>query len=122
MTELARYKIPFPISVNAMYARMAGGIRKSKRYKAWKKEAGLEMMIQRPRPTSGPVTIVLELTAPDDRRRDADNLAKSVLDLLVTQRVIADDNQQFVRWVKPEWVKSTTPGCVIVIAQAEDVP
>ena len=119
MTELARYAIPFPVSVNAMYDRGKSGIRKTDRYRAWITEAGWELRIQRPRPTSGPVTVGLELTAPDDRRRDADNCAKSVMDLLVAHRVIADDNQQFVRWVKPEWVKGVEPGCVVVIAQAE---
>ncbi len=119
MTELARYAIPFPVSVNTMYARSKSGIRKSDCYKAWISEAGWELRIQRPRPTIGPVTVGLELTAPDDRRRDADNCAKSVMDLLVTHRVISDDNSQIVRWVKPEWVRGRKPGCVIVIAQAD---
>lgn len=45
-----------------------------------------------PRLPDGPISIEMELTPPDRRRRDIDNIAKAVLDALVRVGAITDDS------------------------------
>jgi crossover junction endodeoxyribonuclease RusA len=76
-------------------------VHKSKRYMNWERTAGWELAIQRPARITGPVTVVISAGRPDRRRRDIDNLAKSLLDLLVAHRVMDDDS--LVRSVTSRW-------------------
>jgi Holliday junction resolvase RusA-like endonuclease len=48
---------------------------------------------QRPDRIDGPVEVSIVAGHPDQRRRDADNLLKAVLDFLVAHQVISDDSQ-----------------------------
>ena len=63
----------------------------------WRKTAGLEVMAQRPKKHLGPVSVAIELGAPDRRAFDIDNRSKALLDLLVMCRVIEADNSDVVR-------------------------
>jgi len=47
--------------------------------------------MQRPRSITGEVQIIIAAGRPDQHRRDADNLPKAVLDLLVARSVIEED-------------------------------
>lgn len=80
-------------------------------YKAWKKEAALELMAQRARPVEGRVDITIDL---DDRRRgDADNRTKAVIDALVENRILRGDSKRFVRRVSIGW--EAVRGCRVSI-------
>jgi crossover junction endodeoxyribonuclease RusA len=111
-----RVTLPFPVSVNAMYRSVRGRVIKSARYRAWIQQAGLHINAQRPVKIVGPVHIRLDLVAPDARNRDADNLLKPVLDLLVAHQIISADDSTIVRWVHPEWADSGEPCTVTVTA------
>lgn len=96
--------LPFPISVNAMYAD--GKIRrvKSQRYADWTIEAGWELKRQRVIPVRGPVAITYELQeGHDNRRRDAFNFEKGVTDLLVEHGIIEADHDLILREGRIAW-------------------
>ena len=84
--------LPYPISVNAMYANVPGkGRVKTERYKTWLNSAGWSLRAARPERVSGPYKLEIVLHVADARRRDLDNTVKPVLDLLVTHGLVDDD-------------------------------
>jgi Holliday junction resolvase RusA-like endonuclease len=95
MTEIT-FTLPRPPSVNALYANVQGrGRVKTARYRTWivgadatLMEAGVKL---RPMP-DGPVAVTYEVAQPDARKRDLDNLGKSLGDYLTSRGVIADDS------------------------------
>lgn len=111
-----RVSLPFPPSINRLYRAVGGRSILSEAYRAWKQEASLTMLAQRPRKMLGKVAVTVELCAPDKRRRDADNSGKAVLDLLVAHQIIEDDSNIFVREFTAKWVDSGDPCTVIVRA------
>lgn len=121
MTQSAatqRIKLPFPISVNAMFIDGKKRRSISKRYEAWRSEAALVMMAQRARPTTERVNIWIDLVAPDRRHRDAGNFEKGVTDLLVAQGIIQGDDERYVKRVSIGWEDSGEP-CVVTITAVE---
>lgn len=118
MTATVQLSLPFPISVNALYRTYRGRPVLSPRYRVWKTEAAWDIKIQKPARISGPVHIHIALLAPDRRKRDADNLAKCVLDALVAGGVIDGDDNGTVLWTHPEWVEEGRP-CVVTITAAQ---
>lgn len=102
--ERARINLPFPPSTNNLFVNVPkrGRVRSS-RYMMWLKEAGWELQAQRPGTFIGPVALTISLCPKDKRRRDADNGAKAVIDLLVRHGVIAADDNRIVRKVTIEW-------------------
>lgn len=114
---MIRITLPFPPSVNAMFANVPGkGRVKSKSYSAWKTEALWALKAQRPQSVEGEVSIWIGLVAPSKRAMDASNRIKSVEDLLVTGGVIPDDSGKYVRRVSAEWLASGEP-CTVLISE-----
>jgi hypothetical protein len=75
---------PIPPSTNALWRAHRKGVRRSRRYLAWLKEAAWEVKLQKPPRFTGPVEIQIAIGRPDQRKRDLDNVAtKALLDLLV---------------------------------------
>lgn len=75
----------------------------SKRYRDWRGSALPQVFRQigGPRPAiNEPCEVAMEFVHGDRRRRDCDNGASSVLDLLVDAGVLADDNWEIVRSLK----------------------
>jgi Holliday junction resolvase RusA-like endonuclease len=111
-------RLPFPPSVNAMFLNSPNlrgkGRIPSPEYKAWKVEAGKELLLQAPSKIEGPVRITIDLD--DTRRGDCDNRNKSILDLLVAHRVIEGDSKRIVRRVSIGWEQIT--GCRVRIERA----
>lgn len=95
--------LPYPPSVNNLFAQIksphGGYIRvKTQKYKEWARDAGLLLNAQRNTGKlvshQGRVSITIKATPPkDNRRRDLDNIAKAVLDLLVDSNIIIDDSR-----------------------------
>lgn len=84
--------LPFPPSVNGLYAGKARRY-KSPRYKAWIKSASIALSLQfRGSPTDRPIMAQIALCAPDKRKRDVTNYDKAILDLLAG--VVYDDDAQ----------------------------
>lgn len=92
MPTEASYPIPAPISVNGMFANVAGkGRVRSQRYKTWAASAGWIVKSNGPiRKVSGPVRITLAVPRPRTNM-DLDNCAKAYIDLLVNLGAMDDD-------------------------------
>jgi crossover junction endodeoxyribonuclease RusA len=96
--------LPFPISVNAMYADGKTRRHKSQRYADWIAEAGWVLKGQRPPQIKGKFRIEYVLQDNIDRReRDAFNYEKGVTDLLVEHGVIEKDSNRCLRWGSIGW-------------------
>ena len=106
--------LPIPPSTNNLFVSSRRGYRfKSRRYNAWLTEAGWILKVQRAGRIAGPVQVVIRAT-PKRRRRDADNLIKPLLDLLVSARVIEGDDWRVVRSVTAAWCDGIEHGLVRV--------
>lgn len=96
--------LPFPVSVNAMFADGSSRRIKSQRYCDWILEAGYALNRQHPPQIFGQVELKYEVEEkPDKIRRDVENYAKGVSDLLVKHKVILADDNTVVRRVTMEW-------------------
>ncbi|MDE2020875.1 MAG: RusA family crossover junction endodeoxyribonuclease [Patescibacteria group bacterium] len=83
-------RLPVPPSVNSLYANVPGvGRITSRRYKQWQKEAGWQILIQKPPRVYGPYQ--LTITLPRLLRGDVTNRIKAAEDILVKHRVTDDD-------------------------------
>ena len=112
-----RITLPFPPSVNSMYANVPGkGRVKSKAYSAWKTEALWALKAQKARRVDGEVSIWIGLVPPSKHAMDASNRIKSVEDLLVAGGVLPDDSGKYVRRVSAEWLAAGEP-CVVIVSE-----
>lgn len=108
--------LPMPPSVNNLYINAGRKRVRSPRYRAWQDDAGWRLKAARLEPIKGPVSVVVERYVPDKRRRDADNLNKPVLDLLVAYGVIEADDNRIVRSITSRWVDGPrVHSCTIII-------
>lgn len=86
-------KLPWPLSVNAMYRTFRGRLILSKRGRQYQTEAVAAILEQKRRKFKYRVEILFELFPPDERRRDIDNTLKGLLDALVHSNILEDDSQ-----------------------------
>lgn len=83
------FHISCPPSLNGLFRNIPGkGRRKTKTYLAWIKEAGWELVMQRPTPVAGPYELSLVIPK---RHGDLDNYCKAVSDLIVKHHLVEDD-------------------------------
>jgi crossover junction endodeoxyribonuclease RusA len=109
--------LPFPVSVNNLFLNVRGrGRIPSPAYRQWREDAGWALKAQKPPRIPGPIEIAVDLTPPDKRARDIDNLFKGILDLLVTHGIIDGDDSRTVRRVSAEWVNGDP--CTVTIRKA----
>ena len=107
--------LPFPLSSNNLFAhRIVPGKGYAMRYptpayRRWRREAEVRIIAARIPMMREPVVVKLELTPPNNRRRDADNFSKGVIDALVAARVLPDDNSDWVKAVIPYWLDAHKP-------------
>lgn len=107
------FTLPYPVSVNGAF-KLHNGRRLSKEYRAWRDAAGLELRAQKPERHKGKVTVQIDLVAPDRRIRDADNVLKALLDLIVKHGVIEDDSNRFLRTIQIGWADEGAPVTITV--------
>lgn len=99
--------LPFPVSVNAMFADGKTRRHKSQRYCDWLLEAGYVLKSQKPPQIKGQYHITYAFQEGQDRReRDAFNLEKGVTDLLVKHGVVEGDSNKYLRKGSVEWDRS----------------
>jgi Holliday junction resolvase RusA-like endonuclease len=122
--------LPFPLSSNNIFGHRIMP-KRGKRpafakryptsaYRRWRREAEVRICAARIPLMREPVVVKLELTPPNNRRRDADNFSKGVIDSLVAARVLPDDNSRWVKAVIPWWNEAgANPGVVVTIRVAE---
>lgn len=116
MTETVSFTVPFPPSVNALFANIPGrGRIKTRYYKQWLKEAGWEIKAQpRGRVITGDISI--DIRCPHGfRAGDIDNRVKALLDLIVSVGIIEDD--RFVVDLRVRW--DHVEKCTISITKGE---
>lgn len=116
-------RLPFPPSVNALYATNKKAARgknrgrgryRTKEYEAWLDQAGWELNAQRPPFFEPRCEIRIDLD--ESRNGDSNNYEKAVLDLLVKHHVIKDDQKKYVKRTSAGWEPVT--GCRVTITEA----
>ncbi|AMV31686.1 Crossover junction endodeoxyribonuclease RusA [Pirellula sp. SH-Sr6A] len=106
VTELT---LPYPPSINHYFSYYQGRPVLSKDARTYRHQVRRMAIAAGIKPLMGPLAIRIDITPPDDRRRDADNVQKSVLDALQHAGAFWDDSQ--VVWllsIKHEAQKSGT--------------
>lgn len=101
MTEPVPFRLSYPPSANGLWRNVNGTTLIARQYRAWRKVALTELMVQRPAKIPGPYRLTLIATRPDNRRRDLGNLEKAVSDLLQAAGVVRDDcdaQSTFLAW------------------------
>lgn len=96
----------------------------SERYREWEETAYIFLKLQTKKfvqkPISLPVEINLLFTHSDKRRRDSDNQASSILDLLQDAGILEDDSWQIVRRITVENKEGKEAKCEIRITDYEE--
>lgn len=111
--------LPFPVSVNAMYADGKTRRHKSQRYADWLLEAGYRLNKQNIRPIKGPYEIrYVFQEGQDGRWRDAFNLEKGCTDLLVSHGVVEGDSNKYLRKGSVEWSSAVVGVQVTIVPVA----
>ena len=87
--------LPWPPSVNHYWRRVGPRTLISREGRTFRRNVCALLCGGRPRkpPAGGRVALAMDAFPPDQRRRDLDNLLKSVLDALEHAGVYADDSQ-----------------------------
>jgi crossover junction endodeoxyribonuclease RusA len=87
-----RLTLPYPPTSNHNTTVSNGRRISSTKYRAWRREAEqVARLAARGGHVAGPYTIVYSADRPDNRRRDVENLPKSLSDALQAAGVIRDD-------------------------------
>lgn len=114
-------RLPCPPSVNALWRNVAGvGRVRTKRYNDWIKHAGTALLAARGQPFSASVHIIIR--APRTSNRDIDGYIKPVIDLLVSQRILASDVERFVESVGARWHDEASQDLIVLISAASERP
>lgn len=109
--------LPFPPSVNNLFANGKSGRYTTQQYKDWRTSAGWKIKADRTQRVPGPVSLTL-VYEEKHGRRDLDNLLKACLDLLVEHKIIDGDHRTVVRAIAASWSEKVQ-GVRITIAPAE---
>jgi len=89
--------LPWPPSVNKAWCNVPGkGRVKTKAYKSWEEAAGWSLRSQSLAKITSPVTIFYTF-GKKSGRFDLSNFIKPIEDLLVSLKVISDDNSKVIR-------------------------
>ncbi len=109
--------IPMPPSTNALYFNLpfGRGRGKTRAYRTYQRNAGLLINSQHPEHFKGEVAITISL--PAKNRKDPDNTAKAILDVLVKCAVIEDDGPKFVKTLLITGTKAPGPDCIVTITE-----
>ena len=107
--------LPYPPSMNHYWRRVGSRTLVSRRGREFQAEVcwAASEQYSLPQPLSGPLSIKVDVQAPDRRRRDLDNLLKPLLDALTHAAVWEDDSQ--VHRIEIAWVgEPAKPGSATV--------
>jgi len=86
--------LPWPPTVNTYYRNVGGVMKISEKGRSYSKAVADQVMIQRAaKQFTGRLYVRIVAWPPDKRKRDLDNLFKSVLDSLTKAGVWLDDSQ-----------------------------
>lgn len=117
--------LSIPPSVNSIYGNKpkgSGGPGRyvTQKYKKWRDSAMLEVIAQGAKPHEGAVVVEVRAAYPaSGRRRDADNLLKPIIDLLVKSGLIIDDNSSILQKVSVAWGYGEEGSVAVFIEDSE---
>ena len=86
-------ELPYPPTVNHYYRHVGYKTLISKDGRNYRKTVCVAMMIAKVKTMTGPVALTIDVYPPDRRRRDLDNLLKSLIDSLEHGGAFKDDSQ-----------------------------
>lgn len=86
-------ELPFPPSVNHYYRRVGPRTLISREGRMYRDRVAVLLMSLGVRPMHGPIVMQVDVFPPDNRRRDLDNLQKSLWDALQKGGAYHDDSQ-----------------------------
>ena len=85
--------LPYPPSVNHYYRCVGNRMLISREGRKFRKHVCSILSLAKIRPLAGPLHIEIDVFPPDRRRRDLDNVQKSLLDALEHGGAYEDDSQ-----------------------------
>lgn len=114
-------ELPYPPSVNHYYRRVGPRTLISREGRRFRQRVLSVLAAYALRPFAGPLAVQVEIYPPDRRRRDIDNVQKSLFDALQHGGVYRDDSQ-VVRLVIEKC--DCVPGgrTIVRIEEARDAP
>lgn len=111
-------ELPYPPSINHYWRRVGAKTLISREGRQFRENVVAIMLPMRLKPMDGPLEITIDVYPPDLRRRDIDNVLKSLCDSLQYGGAYVDDSQiQRIDIARREVVKG---GKVIVKVEAAD--
>ncbi len=109
---MLQFELPFPPSVNHYWRMWRGRIVISPEGRAYRERVTGILRSAGVQPMSGSLAVSIEAYPPDRRRRDLDNLQKSLLDSLQHGGAFHDDAQ--IVWLLIEKAQVVRGGRVVV--------
>ena len=97
--------LPWPPSMNTYWRAFNGRNILSAKGRQYKESAYARVLLAGCPKFTGPCCVSIRLFPPDERRRDADNTLKPVIDCLVANGVIDGDDYRIVRRIEVEWAE-----------------
>ncbi|RLT07807.1 MAG: RusA family crossover junction endodeoxyribonuclease [Planctomycetota bacterium] len=88
-----QFDLPYPPSVNHYWRRVGARTLISRQGRIFRESVCSLLALRRLHPLDGPLSIEIDVFPPDHRRRDIDNLLKSLLDALEAAGVYHNDSQ-----------------------------
>lgn len=90
---MVEFELPFPPSINHYWRRVGPRTLISREGRRFRQRVMAILAARGIRPMGGWLDVHVEVSPPDNRRRDIDNLQKALLDALQHGGAYADDNQ-----------------------------
>jgi crossover junction endodeoxyribonuclease RusA len=102
MRPVLNLRLPYPPSANAIWEVVRNRIKLTERGRLYRREVAMCVLNQvgTPEAIGGPVSVTVEASPPDGRKRDLDNLCKATLDALTHAKVWGDDSQVRRLWLE----------------------
>lgn len=94
--ELIQLTLPYPPSVNRAYRTVSGRVILSKAGREYRDDVAAAVYLDASRLTEllkGRLSVSIKMHAPDNRKRDVDNVLKCALDALTHAGIWDDDSQ-----------------------------
>ncbi len=107
-----KLELPWPPSANHYYRRVGARTLISRAGRAFRRQVAQILATRRLSPALGRLAVTVEVFPPDRRKRDADNLLKSLLDALQHGGAFPDDSR--IVWLLTYRVQVVPGGRVVV--------
>lgn len=119
-----RFILPFPPSVNTYYRHIPrrGGVLISAKGRDYRRDVcnfALPFRVNH-KPLTGRLSLTIELTPPDRRKRDIDNYLKSLLDALTHAEIWQDDSQIYELVVRKKEPSKSAHQVFVMVTTCEE--